>query len=146
MKMRFLFLVILFSALLPGSPLLSEQATPASDGVVASATGLNPSSGPKGQALPLQNGMKWVIACEAEAAEKTANAAADQWRTRGFSSGTLWIPDYSSLSGAKLWLVFVGWYDGSQKEEARAMLKEVKRFYPKAYGIKVDNSGRRETF
>ena len=146
MKLRFRSLVILFAALSTASPLLSEQGTQAPDRVVASAIGLNPSSGRERQAVPLQNGTKWVIACEAEATEKAANAAADQWRTRGFSSGTFWIPDYSSLSGAKLWLVFVGWYDGSQKDEARVTLKEVKRFYPKAYGIKVDNSGRRETF
>ena len=146
MKIRFRFIVLLFSALTTTSALLSEQRTHDPDRAINSAIELNPSGDPEARAVPLQNGTKWVIACEAEATEKAANASADRWRTRGFSSGTLWIPDYSSLSGAKLWLVFVGWYDGSQKDQARATLREVKRFYPKAYGIKVDNSGRRETF
>lgn len=146
MKLRFKLLTILFATLSLGSSLLSEQGTQDPDGLITPSVGIAPSRGPIEQPGVLQNATKWVIACEAETTEKAANAAADRWRTRGFSSGTLWIPDYSSLSGARLWLVFVGWYDGSQKNEARATLKEVKRFYPEAYGIKVDNSGRRETF
>lgn len=104
------------------------------------------STGSSLDAQQTDDGPKWVVACEAESTEKAANAAAERWRTRGFTSGTIWIPDYSSLSGARLWLVFVGWYDYSQKNEARETLAQAKTFYPKAYGIKVDQSGRRETF
>jgi len=96
--------------------------------------------------VPAAGGTKWVIACEAEGSARTANAAVERWRARGFSAGSLWIPDYSSLSGAKLWLVHVGPFDYSQKAEAQRMLGEVKKHYKDAYGIKIDNSGKRETF
>jgi len=96
--------------------------------------------------VPAAGGTKWVIACEAEGSARTANAAVDRWRARGFSASSLWIPDYSSLSGAKLWLVHVGSFDYSQKAEAQRMLIEVKKHYKDAYGIKIDNSGKRETF
>lgn len=96
--------------------------------------------------VPAAGGTKWVIACEAEGSARTANAAVERWRAKGFSAGSLWIPDYSSLSGAKLWLVHVGPFEYSQKAEAQRMLGEVKKHYKDAYGIKIDNSGKRETF
>ncbi len=89
----------------------------------------------------------WVIACEANSSRQAAEDAAAEWTNRGFLSGSVWIPDYSSLSGAKMHLTYVGWYDyNSEKDEARAELGRVKRYYPKAYGIKLDHSGRREQF
>lgn len=89
----------------------------------------------------------WVIACEAQSSKASAEADAAAWRNRGFQSGVLWIPDYSSLSGANLWLTHVGRYDyRTGKAQGMADLKRVRQFYPDAYGIKVDQSGRRETF
>lgn len=89
----------------------------------------------------------WVIACEASSSRQEAEKYADAWSRRGFSSGTVWIPDYSSLSGAKMYLTYVGWYDyASKKDQAIAELRRVKRYYPEAYGIKLDQSGRREQF
>lgn len=89
----------------------------------------------------------WVIACQASSSRQEAEKYVDVWAKRGFTSGSLWIPDYSSLSGAKMYLTYVGWYDyASQKDEAMAELQRVKRHYPKAYGIKLDQSGRREQF
>lgn len=92
-------------------------------------------------------GAVWVIACEAQAGKAGAEAAAAKWRQRGFDSGVVWIPDYSSLSGAKMYLTYVGWYDyRNGKSQGIADLPRVRQFYPKAYGIKLDQSGRRETF
>ncbi len=89
-------------------------------------------------------GAKWVIACEAESIESQARRAAGRWRSRGFPSDVLWIPDYSSLSGAKLWLVYVGPFN--ERESGRPVLRKVKAVFKGAYGIKVDQSGKRETF
>ena len=97
--------------------------------------------------LPGESTAIWVIACQTDSSRQGAEKYANEWTKRGFTSGSLWIPDYSSLSGAKMYLTYVGWYDyGSQKDEAKAELRRVKRYYPKAYGIKLDQSGRREQF
>ena len=91
------------------------------------------------------NRAQWVIACEAEGSRNDAQAAADRWASRGFSSGILWIPDYSSLSGAKLWLTYVGPWDYSDQSSVRSTLSRVSQYYRDAYGIKIDQSGKRET-
>lgn len=91
-------------------------------------------------------GARWVIACEAESTEAAAQRAAARWSARGLEAGVLWIPDYSSLSGAKLWLTYVGPFDYADREAVRSALRDrVLPYYGEAYGIKVDQSGRRET-
>lgn len=88
---------------------------------------------------------QWVIACEALASKADAERAAAQWRSRGFKADILWIPDYSSLSGAELWLVYVGPWDYGDKGSVRSSLPVVQRLFPDAYAIKLDQSGSRET-
>ncbi|MAS93830.1 MAG: hypothetical protein CMO55_11615 [Verrucomicrobiales bacterium] len=91
------------------------------------------------------NQSQWVIACEAEDSRNSAQAAASRWSARGFPSGVLWIPDYSSLSGAKLWLVYVGPWDYNDRGSVQSTLNQVVSYYRDAYGIKIDQSGKRET-
>lgn len=106
-----------------------------------------PSSRHSSSNRPAAGDAVWVIACQTDSSRQEAEKYADVWAKRGFTSGTLWIPDYSSLSGAKMYLTYVGWYDyASQKDQAMADLRRVKRYYPEAYGIKLDQSGRREQF
>jgi len=88
---------------------------------------------------------QWVIACEALASKADAERAAVQWRSRGFQADLLWIPDYASLSGAKLWLVYVGPWDYGDRDSVRSSLPVVQRLFPDAYAIKLDQSGSRET-
>jgi hypothetical protein len=108
------------------------------------STGLPTSSTPASRPAAPPAGTQWVIACEAEDNEAGAKRAAARWAARGFPSGTLWIPAYTSLSGARLWLVYVGPFE--DRTSGKAMLPRVRKFYRDAYGIKVDQSGRRETF
>lgn len=109
-----------------------------------SATGANDKSSNRKVA---KDDAVWVIACQASSSRQEAEKYSDVWVKRGFTSGSLWIPDYSSLSGVKMYLTYVGWYDyASKKSEAMADLQRVKRYYPEAYGIKLDQSGRREQF
>lgn len=88
---------------------------------------------------------QWVIACEALVSKADAERAAAQWRSRGFKADILWIPDYSSLSGAKLWLIYVGPWDYGDKDSVRSSLPVVQRLFPDAYAITLDQSGSRET-
>jgi len=88
---------------------------------------------------------RWIIAVEAIQSKSIAEAAARQLKAQGFQSDVLWIPDYSSLSGAQLWLVYVGSWDYGERDAVRAAVEKMKRLYPEAYAIKLDQSGRRET-
>lgn len=92
----------------------------------------------------MTSGAQWVIATEAVGSKADAVAAARRWADRGFPSDVLWIPDYSSLSGARLWLVYIGPWSYRDRDAPKSLLGRVKRFYPDAYAIKVDNSGVRE--
>tara|TARA_R110000850_G_scaffold109649_14_gene222722 strand:+ start:297 stop:1376 length:1080 start_codon:yes stop_codon:yes gene_type:complete len=96
---------------------------------------------------PAAGNAVWVIACEAQASQSGAEADAAEWKNRGFQADILWIPDYSSLSGAQMWLTYVGIYDyQTGKTQGISDLNQVRRHYPDAFGIKLDQSGRRETF
>tara|TARA_R110002096_G_scaffold188555_6_gene368513 strand:+ start:78 stop:464 length:387 start_codon:yes stop_codon:yes gene_type:complete len=86
-----------------------------------------------------------VIACEAEGNQSDANAAAQRWRARGFTADVLWIPAYSSLSGAKLYLTYVGPFDYLEEKKVKKQVKKVQLHYGDAYAIKVDQSGTRRT-
>lgn len=108
------------------------------------STGPPSSSDPAARPVAPRGDTQWVIACEAENNEAGAKRAAGRWAARGFPSGILWIPAYTSLSGAKLWLVYVGPFE--DRTSGKDMLPRVRKFYQGAYGIKVDQSGRRETF
>ncbi len=90
----------------------------------------------------------WVIACEAETSEATAEKHAARWRSLGLPADKLWIPDYESLSGANYWLTFVGPWDYAlgKDEPARILQSKVLPQYPSAYGIRVDQTPKRETF
>ncbi len=87
-----------------------------------------------------------MIACEAEESKQDAVNAAARWRKRNFDADILWIPNYNTLSGAKLWLVFVGPYAWDQKDLVRRVLvNDVRPFYRDSYGIRLGSNGKRET-
>jgi CHAT domain-containing protein len=92
-------------------------------------------------------GSKWIIACQAEQEKPTAEAHARRWRDRGLSADVLWIPDYASLSGAKLWLTYVGPFDypGGRAEAQRTLSESVAPLYSDAFGVRLDQGTRRET-
>lgn len=74
----------------------------------------------------------WVICLEAPMNRADAVKYAHVWsEQRHFQSGVLWIPDYSSLSGAQRWLVFLGPFDS--KESANFTLSHAKKYMPNAY-------------
>lgn len=107
-------------------------------------TGNSGKQNPIGESAP--NDGTWVIACEAEKSKADAVTAASRWRKRNFDADILWIPDYHTLSGAKLWLVYVGPFAWDDKDLVRHVLeKGVRGYYKDAYGILLDSNGKRET-
>jgi hypothetical protein len=90
----------------------------------------------------------WVIACQAEESRADAESHAKKWRSRGLPAEVIWVPDYPSLSGVNLWLVCIGPYDYPDgKGLAKQVLHDqVLPYYKDAYGVKLDQSKKRETF
>lgn len=95
---------------------------------------------------PGATGSKWIIACQAEKEKATADAHARRWRERGLNADVLWIPDYASLSGAELWLTYVGpfAYPGGRAEAQRTLSETVAPIYSDAFGIRLDQTAKRE--
>ena len=114
----------------------------AASSLPSTATATHPAA--RGDTLPSRDPM-WVLAVGASPSQSEAEKEISHYRSYGFRTGVLWIPDYSSLSGAQMWLEYVGPYGYADFEAARTDLARLKRYRASAYGIKVDHSGRRET-
>lgn len=88
----------------------------------------------------------WVISVTATESEKEAQRSIEKLRIEGFDAHMLWIADYPSTSQKPLWLVFIGPYQYSDKNQATEVLREIQKNRPSAYGIKISQTGNRETF
>lgn len=107
-----------------------------SGGTAPGAGGLPPGGGIAGG---------WAIAAEASRDKATADRKASAWRARGFSGAcVVHKSQYRSMDGDQNWWITcpgVGSYQAMKN-----LLPSVKRSYSEAYGIKADQSSRRETF
>ncbi len=108
---------------------------------------------PPGSGLPGGSGVGtpgvvglWIIACEADRDQKSAERDAATWRTKGFSgAGVLHKSHYTSLKKGdqNYWITYPA---SGTKSEMQTILPQVKAIHSSAYGIKVDQSGNREEF
>jgi len=73
-----------------------------------------------------------VASDENEAAQKVSNL-----KSQGYNSDYLWIAQYSSLSGANLYSVFIGPFFNI--EECALKVEEYRKIDPLAYGLLVSN-------
>lgn len=73
-----------------------------------------------------------IIAVSTESKAKTELA---KLKKKGYKADYLWIPDYGSLSGKKLYSVYIGPY--STEETCEAALKKLKKKFPGAYVSRV---------
>lgn len=127
------------------APVENQAPTPA-----ASPPAPTPEHEAPPQPVPAQNQKRslktpcYVICVQAFMQQEAAESAAKILANNGYPSGYLWIPDYASLSGARLYLVYIGPY--TNKADAITMLKTYKNTNPSAYGIKVDIVPGREIF
>ena len=86
----------------------------------------------------------WVVCCEVSDSREQAVAAAARWNKRGFKSDVLWIPDFESLSGAKMWLAYVGAVAYEDRKAASELRNGVKKYYREAYALRLDHKKGRE--
>lgn len=87
----------------------------------------------------------WVVACGASTGMEAAGALSDELaEVTGLETGTLWIPDWSSLSGAEAWLSYIGptW---PRDDRVAACRDEILALCPDAYMVWVGSSSTRVT-
>ncbi len=83
----------------------------------------------------------YIVNIIAVAKESKAKAKAAELKKQGYESGYLWIPDYASLSGKKLYTVYIGPY--SNQQDCEEATEKLRKKFKDAYGSKVsqDNEG-----
>jgi hypothetical protein len=80
---------------------------------------------------------QWVICAGAFPTQDDAERQARRLKEKGLPAGVLWIPDYQSLSGARMWLTFSGLVPYADKAGARALLGRTRPHARGAYGLKL---------
>jgi len=77
----------------------------------------------------------YIVSIMAVSKESKAKAKAAELKKQGYNAGYLWIPDYASLSGKKLYTVYIGTY--STQEACEKATEKFRKIYSDAYGTKV---------
>jgi hypothetical protein len=83
----------------------------------------------------------WIIALNAFTSADSASAEVENLKKDGKDAGYLWIPDYSTLSGKKMYCVFLGPF--YNEIDAGRTLIPYKKENPGAYAVKCDHNGSR---
>ncbi len=79
----------------------------------------------------------YVVCASACNTETEAKRRKSLFSERGYQSGYLWIPDYASLSGAKMYLIYIGPFES--REDCKYFLTEYKKSNMGAYGLLVSH-------
>jgi uncharacterized protein YecT (DUF1311 family) len=85
----------------------------------------------------------WIVLVCAYKTEQEAADRAGALRRDGWDAGYLWIPDYRSLSGTRMYAAFIGPAPLSKEGDAQRLLRERKKKDSGTYGLKLDTSGPR---
>ncbi|MFO0415105.1 MAG: SPOR domain-containing protein [Bacteroidota bacterium] len=83
----------------------------------------------------------YIINVAAVKTEQQANSKVKELEKNGYEAGYLWIPDYASLSGAKLYSVYVGPFD--TQYECEVATEAYRKIHPEAYGLLVSQEHKR---
>ncbi len=83
----------------------------------------------------------YIINITAYANEKDAIEKVKQLKSIGYKSGYLWIPDYPSLSGKKLFVTFLGPY--YTQKSCEYAVEIFRKSQPDAYGVLISNEKKR---
>ena len=70
-----------------------------------------------------------------------ARTKVNEIRQEGKNSAYLWIPDYASLSGAKLYSIYIGPF--STQYDCELATEEYRKTHPDAYGLFVSQDHKR---
>lgn len=87
------------------------------------------------------SGSFYIISAAAVNTESQAKAKSSELRSAGNSTGYLWIPDYASLSGAKLYCVYIGPF--STQNDCEIATENYRKTHPEAYGLLVSQDRMR---
>lgn len=83
----------------------------------------------------------YIINAGATPTEAQAQTLAAQIAQQGYATGYLWIPDYASLSGARMYAVYIGPF--ATQRECEEAVEAYRRIKPDAYGLKVSQERQR---
>jgi len=83
----------------------------------------------------------YMINVAAVQSESDARLKVQQVRNAGYQADYLWIPDYASLSGAKMYSVYIGPY--STQAACEAATEQYRINHPEAYGLLVSQDRKR---
>ena len=86
-------------------------------------------------------GPVYIINVTAFVYENDAIKKVSWYRKAGYQAGYLWIPDYPSLSGKRLFVVFLGPYYSQKSCELAT--ENYKKVWPDAYGVLVSMENKR---
>lgn len=105
----------------------------------ASGNNSNPASKPE-TGKNKKHSPFYIVSVMAVSKENKAKAMAADLKKKGYPSGYLWIPDYASLSGKKLYSVYIGTY--ATQNECEAATEELRKVFPDAFGTEVSQNTR----
>ena len=88
-----------------------------------------------------QNGTFYIVCVTAVKTEEKAQTNCADLKKQGHQAGYLWIPDYASLSGAKLYSVYLGPY--TTQYDCEVATEEYRKNHPEAYGLLVSQDNKR---
>ncbi len=87
----------------------------------------------------------WIISVGAFPTAETADSFIANSAAKGHAGlSKLWIPDWPSLSGARMFVVYDGPVPYGQREEARQRVYSARSWAPGAYAVKLDRVPGRE--
>lgn len=83
----------------------------------------------------------YIICTSACFTEDEAIRRSYQLRRKGYRTGYLWIPDYPSLSGARMFVIYTGPF--SSRSKCIEELRKYQRIDRKAYAVLVSHKSKR---
>ena len=83
-------------------------------------------------------GPRWIILAGTYHLEQEAQARMASLQREGFDASYLWIPDYGSLSGARMFAAVIGPVPYSDLASAQRLLRAFQAIQKEAYGLKLD--------
>lgn len=93
------------------------------------------------KAQPQQTKAFYVVNIETGHTEKEAIAKTEALLKTGEQAAYLWMPDYASLGGARLFCVYIGPY--ATQTECETAVERLKKSHSGAYGLLVSQEAKR---
>ena len=83
----------------------------------------------------------WIISITGSPDVKIAEREVEKLKGKGHKAGYLWVPDYESLSGKQVYVVYIGPFD--DRDECVKYFGKCKKDYKDCYAVKVSHDKTR---